>query len=260
MDSRMSAVGKEVEELGGLKTKIAELVKQAELAQQRIEKRSMVLNENIEMFREKFEKNRIIISNELEKIDSKIEQKVAAAASEVEKNNAESVHQIREESAALKAEMKNIKTIMTAVASLDRDLTSVHKRFDELSHKFDLASTATSSSLENEALKLGKDMAATAARLKGELMALLADEKEKFARESTGLGAKYDSVSASLGKIDEKIQEITSDLRQDHEFSQASRKQIAGTNSRIAKISRDIVGWKKEYKMELDKLLKELEG
>jgi DNA repair exonuclease SbcCD ATPase subunit len=302
METRQAALSGEVENLKGMKAKLADLVRQAELAQQRIDKRSAALNENIEVFRDKFEKNRIVIANELEKIDKKIDQRVRLASSELEKQNAGVMARMREEflsdvnsigsksdmlskdidglkamgqdiksleagikereeaATAMKNEVKNLRALATVVGTLQKEVAGLGRKVDDMGHSVEKVSTVTASSLETEALRISKDMGSTAAKLKADMKDMISAEKEKFAGQSADLSTRYEGVSQKVEDAAARLSGLAGEIGSTKEFSAANRRQIGELEKRMKKLSAEIVGWKKEYKMELNKLLKEIEG
>jgi len=302
METRQAALSGEVENLKGMKAKLADLVRQAELAQQRIDKRSAALNENIEVFRDKFEKNRIVIANELEKIDKKIDQRVRLASSELEKQNAGVMARMREEflsdvnsigsksdmlskdidglkamgqdiksleagikereeaATAMKNEVKNLRALATVVGTLQKEVAGLGRKVDDMGHSVEKVSTGTASSLETEALRISKDMGSTAAKLKADMKDMISAEKEKFAGQSADLSTRYEGVSQKVEDAAARLSAMAGEIGSTKEFSAASRRQMGELEKRMKKLSAEIIGWKKEYKVELNKLLKEIEG
>jgi len=375
LDSGLTSMSGDVENLKHLRGKLAGLVKQAESIEERIGRTEAGVTENVEAFKDRFERNRIIIKNELEKIDKKIDQRVKLVSSELGKENsavtakmreeflsdinsirgkadllaedvarlkslsadmktlaggirkreeadaalqakidsmsqeisdkserddmrllkqldvlgaeikdgmeaAESrmsrenvrafsaarqslkhdIHAIREENAALKAEVKGLHSLASVVDGLQKKGLAMERNLEDFSHSIDKVAASTSSRLENEALRVSKDMAGTAARLKSDLKDMFAGEKEAFGRQSAGLDARYENLEKTVEDVGKRLAGLADRLGSNYGFSIANKKQLDQFDKKLKKVLKEIVSWKKEYKLELGRLLKEIEG
>jgi chromosome segregation ATPase len=193
------------------------------------------------------------IKNGLEAAESRISRENVRAFSDARQSLKKDIHALREENAALKAEVKGLHSLAGVVDGLQNGLMSMEKKVEDFSHTIDKVSASTSAKLENEALKVSKDMAGTAARLKSDLRDLVAAEKESFARQSAELDARYENISKELTGL-------ASRSVGNHQTSSANKKKLGDLEKQVKKLLSEIVGMKKEYRLEMGKLLKEIEG
>jgi len=114
-------------------------------------------------------------------------------------------------------------------------------------------SATVSSDIEKEALKARNEMTASSLKLKADLKAILATEKERFAAQAAGLDAAQAAVAKTAGDA-AKASEASS------QAALANGKAIAELERKMTKLLNETVGLKKQYKIEMGKLIKELEG
>ena len=200
------------------------------------------------------------IKNGMEAAESRITNDNVKAFSAARHSLKQDVHALREENAALKAEVKGLHAIAGAVEELQKRGMAMDKKVDDFSHAIDKVSAGMSAKLENDALRVSKEMAGTAARLKADLRGMLAGEKESFGRQSAGLDTKFQGLESAVDGVGKKLASMAGTLESSSQFSLANRKQLDQLDKRLKNVLKEIVSWKKEYKMELGRLLKEIEG
>lgn len=200
------------------------------------------------------------IKNGMEAAESRITSDNVKAFSSARQSLKQDVHALREENAALKAEVKGLSAIAGVVTELQERSLVLDKKVDDSSHSIDNISARTSARMENEALKVSKDMAGTAARLKADLRGMLAGEKERFGRQAVGLDTKFQGLDKAVSGVSGKLTDLAASLDSGSQFSAANRKELDQLDKRLNNVLKEIVTWKKEYKMELGRLLKEIEG
>jgi hypothetical protein len=200
------------------------------------------------------------IKNGMEAAESRITSDNVKAFSAARHSLKQDVHALREENAALKAEVKGLHAIAGAVDELQKRWMAVDKKVEDSSNAIEKVSAGMSAKLENDALRVSKEMAGTAARLKADLRGMLAGEKESFGRQSASLDTKFQGLESAVDGVGKKLADMAGGLESSSQFSMANRKQLDQLDRGLKNVLKEIVSWKKEYKMELGRLLKEIEG
>ncbi len=200
------------------------------------------------------------IKSGMEAFESRLSKENVKAFSAARHSLKGDIHAVREENAALKAEVKGLHSLAATVGGLQKDVMAIDKKIEDFGHTIDNVSAATTSRLENEALKVSKDMAGIAARLKSDLREMISSEKVSFGKQSAGLDSRFESLQGSVQDVAKGLEEQAGRLASSSESSTANKRQLAQLDKKLNKVLGEISGWKKEYKLELDRLLKEIEG
>ncbi|MBN2330927.1 MAG: hypothetical protein JXC85_03860 [Candidatus Aenigmarchaeota archaeon] len=200
------------------------------------------------------------IKSGLEAAESRITEENVKAFSAARHNLRQDVHALREDNAALKADVKGLHSLAAMVTGMQKSVAGMEKRMDAFGNSMDRLAAGTSARLENEALRASKDMAGTAAKLKSDLKDMIAAEKQAFGRQSAGLESRFEGLGKSVAEVGKSLQELGGQAGKNTQLSAANRKRLEMLDKRLQKVLGEIVSWKKEYKLELDRLLKEIEG
>jgi chromosome segregation ATPase len=214
--------------------------------------------------KDKSERDDLELKKQVELMESALKNTLDTAESRIVKENVRSfaaarqslkkdIHALREENASLKAEVKNLRALASVVSDLQGGVAAIDKKAEETKNSMDQVAASVSSEIEREALKVGKEMAGISAKLKADLKEIVAGEKERFAAQSAGLKAKYDAMEKESG-------ELASRTAANYSQSDTNTKKITNLERSVSRLLKEIVGLKKHYKLEMDKLLKELEG
>lgn len=220
---------------------------------------------------DKSERDDLQLKKQLDVLKSEIKSGMGAAESRMTEENVKAfsaarhnlkqdILALREENAALKAEVKGLHSLVAMVTGMQRSVAGMEKRIETFGSSMDKLAASTGSRLENDALKASKDMAGTAAKLKSDLKDMIANEKEAFGRQSAGLDSRYDSLDKSVAGVGRSMEELGGHAGKNTQLSASNRKRLDQLDKRLQKVLSEIVSWKKEYKLELDRLLKEIEG
>lgn len=220
---------------------------------------------------DKSEKDDMRLKEQIGLLKSEINSKMEATETNMVKENVRAfsdarrvlkkdVHALREENAKLKAEMKGIRDLANAVDTLRRDVVVMGRKVSEYGNTLETVSKGVSTHAEKEALRISKDMAGIASKLKADLKDMISHEKESFARQSAGLNAKTKNIEDALSATTKQIEEMASRESAGMTHTASNKKHIASLDKKVDKLLGEIVGLKKEYKVEMDKLLKEIEG
>jgi chromosome segregation ATPase len=236
-------IGKRKEETASLRAKVNEVSQEVT---DKSEKADMGLKEQMEVLQSE-------VRNRLESAESRIVKENVRSFSKVRQNLKKDVHALREENASLKADVRNLQKMGAIVNDLQQAVVAAQKKVDDTLNSIEQVSAGVSGEVEKQALKVSKDMAGISAGLKADLRDIIAREKERFAGQSAELDAKYAELSKKAG-------ELEGQASGNSRASGANRKSVAALNRKVNRLMREIVGLKKEYKVEMGRLLKELEG
>jgi regulator of replication initiation timing len=193
------------------------------------------------------------VKNSLDAAESRIVEENVKSFSQARHELKKDIHALREENAALKAEIKNIRNLGGIVNDLQKAVVGSQRKADEAVSSVEQISAGVSSEMEKQFLKMSKDMAGISAGMKAEMKDMLAKEKERFASQSAGLEAKYSDMAA-------KAEDLSGKTAGNYQTSTANRKNISQLDKKTGNLMKEIVRLKKEYRIEMGKLLKELEG
>jgi regulator of replication initiation timing len=143
------------------------------------------------------------------------------------------IHMLREENAALKAEVKNLKAMAGAVSGVQQSMVALDRKVDASVGGVEKLSASVSANIENEALRVSRDITALSARMKADLKDTLAKEKERFAAQS----ADMETGRAVLVKRIEDMARQVSAAGQD---SQSKTKAIAAAQADMKRLASDV--------------------
>ncbi len=269
--SRTDMLSKDVARLKSLSPDLkamAQGLRRADEADAALQSRMEAISQQ---FMDKSEKDDMQLKKQLDVMKAEIKSRVDAAEARMTEesvrafstarhNLKQDVHALREENAALKAEVKGLHSLTAMVTGMAKSVNDMEKRMEMFGSSMDKLAASTSSTLENAALKASKDMAGTAAKLKSDLKDMIASEKVAFGRQAAGLDSRHASLAKSVDIVGRGLQELGGHAGRNTQLSAANRKRLDLLDKRLQKVLGEIVSWKKEYKIELDRLLKEIEG
>ena len=269
--SKASLLGREVQGIKAMEAEIKSLtagVRKGEGSVAGLEGR---MDEVSQALKENSAKDDLRIRKGVEVLESQVKSSLEAAEARLTKESLtafsaaradlmKGVQEVREENTRLKAEIKNLHGLLGAVGGLQKDVAALSKKSDDLGRRVERVSDSASSGMETESLKVSKDLAAVASKVKAELKDMVATEREKFAGTSADLAARHDALSKSLGELSLKVQGLSGQERQDAEASAAGIRHVEELERKVEKLLAETARWRKEYKEEVSRLLKEIEG
>jgi len=200
------------------------------------------------------------IKSSMETAQSRMSEENIRAFSAARHSLRKDIHTLREENAALKAETKGLLGLAEIVNGLQRNVMGMENEINGFEHTLEQVSASTASQVEKEALKVGKDMAGIAARLKSDLKDIVSTEKATFSKQSADLNARFENLMAAVGDVGKEMAEMKKHSAGNYHFSKSTRLQLEGLNKKLNKVLKDMAGMEKKYKLEMDRLLKEIEG
>ncbi len=264
LERKVGLMGKDVENLKSIESGISGLA--AEVGKRKEETASLNAKINIisQDITDKSEKNDMIIKKQLDSMQSEVKNNLESAEARIVKENVssfskvrhnlkEDIHTLREENATLKAEVRNLQKLGSIVNDLQQAVAAAQGKVDDTVNNVEQISAGVSADIDKQALKVSKDMAGISASLKADLKDIISKEKERFAGQSAELDAKYDSLS-------KKAIQFEGRTSGNYQTGSANAKALSALSRKVDRLMKEIVGLKKEYKVEMGRLLKELEG
>ena len=213
---------------------------------------------------ERSQKMDMIVKKELEMINAGVKKTLEAASAQMGKENVslfstarhelrKDVQKLREENVTLKSEVKHLLALANVVNDLQKNVVVMGRKVDGFGVTVDKTTAEARARLDNEALKAGKEMAGMSARMKADLKDTIAAEKESFARQSAELNARFESLAKGLS-------DTAAGTDASSKLSASNSRQLAEIDKRMRSLLKEVVVLKKQYKIEMGKLLKEIEG
>ncbi len=264
LERKAGLMNKDIESLKALDVQIGKVI--TELGRRKEETAAIgaKVNSITQTLTGKSEKDDMKLSKQMEVLRSDVKNRLETAEARILKENVRSfsdarhslkkdIHALRVENAGLKAEIRNLRNIGGVVNDLQQAFSVLQRRVDESVNNVEKVASGVSSDIEKQALKVSKDLAGVSAGLKADLKDILAREKERFAGQSAELQARYAEIS-------KKVTALSGQEADSRQTAGASAKGLAVLGKRVDSLMDEIVGLKKEYKVEMGKLLKELEG
>ncbi len=260
----MSLMGKDIQALRSLGTEMSGLADELSKRKEETAALSAKLDSMSHAIADKSEKDDMRIKEHMSSVENDIKTRLETAESRIVRENVRSfaaarqtlkkdIHALREENAALKAEVRNLRGMIPVVNGMQKSISAIDHKAEESRATVEKISSTISSDIEKEALKVSKELAGISAKLKADLRDVLAREKERFAGQSADISAKYDVIARTAGGLSGQV-------TSNSDAVVLNKKRISSVDAKVDRILNEIVGLKKQYKVEMGKLLKELEG
>jgi predicted nucleic acid-binding Zn-ribbon protein len=264
LERKAGLMGKDIESLKALDAEIDKVITELGRRKDETAALSAKVNSISQTLTGKSEKDDLKLRKQMEVLQSDVKNRLETAEARILKENVRSfsearhsirkdVHALRVENATLKAEIRNLRSIGGAVNDLQQAFVAVQKKVDDSVNNVEKIASGVSSDIEKQALKVSKDLAGVSAGLKADLKDVIAREKERFAGQSAELDAKYAGLTKNVTGLSGQAAET-------RQTATANARGLAALDRRVGALMKEIVGLKKEYKVEMGKLLKELEG
>ncbi|MBN1896413.1 MAG: hypothetical protein JW789_01650 [Candidatus Aenigmarchaeota archaeon] len=264
IDKRISLMAKDVQHLMEAEAQLIALAGEVGKRKEDITALSSRMNALIADSKDKSEKNDMMLKKQIEFIRNDIENRLESAESRIAKENVTSfstarhelkkdVHALREENATLRADVKNLKSMGVVLNDLQQGVMGMEKRITDSINEMKHVSSSVKSDIELQSLQASKDFQGMSAKVKADLDAVISRERERFASQT----AELDTRLKELLKVTGELSGISSSNAQS---SSSNAKKIALLEKKIERVLGEVVGMKKEYRLEMGKLIKELEG
>ncbi|UCD03233.1 MAG: hypothetical protein JSV63_01180 [Candidatus Aenigmatarchaeota archaeon] len=264
LERKIALLTKDIDSVRAFGTDIGKVITELEKTKEESASLRARMNSISQDITNKSEKADMIIKKQLEMLQAEVKNSLDAAEARIVKENVRSfsqarhnlkkdVHSLREDNAALKAEIKNLRSLGDMVSDIRQAVVDSQKKSDEALSTVEQMSAGISAEVEKQALKMSKDLTEISAGLQADMKDTLAKEKQRFASQSAELDTRYSELA-------EMTAGLRAESKANYTTSASNKKNIASLEKKIGTILNEIVGLKKEYKTEMGKLLRELEG